>query len=230
MGMINLLRMTYPNLRIVRAKSGFAATMYWSISCVVDLFLSSAVGNTWLCPRCLAWLKLWLWMSYCAVVYVMWAWACKPAIPMRSRNTVYVGEPAEGPFVRAAVVCMVCRACAKCFVHWVFALGLCVGAHFAFAECMYCVDAICWFVELKYMVQQWVCWFKWRLRMHQIVICIVTCRSPWTNWLLNALCNFGKCLMWGVAHAFAVAAQLGGWALKHVTNTQSVMLNLSVNV
>ena len=28
MGMINLLQMSYPNLRIVRAKSGFAATMY----------------------------------------------------------------------------------------------------------------------------------------------------------------------------------------------------------
>ena len=48
MGMINLLQMIDPNLRIVRAKSGFAATIYWGVPCVFDLFLSIAISNTWL--------------------------------------------------------------------------------------------------------------------------------------------------------------------------------------
>ena len=125
----------------------------------------------------------------------------------RSRNKVSVGEPAEGSFVFAIGVCVLCRACIWCLCAKYLPWGSLLVMHVVSFDCIGC-SFIQWYVlfaNTNHEHQQWLFWLKWRLRMQQNAICIVTCRSPWTNWLLNALCNFGICLKWGLAHAFVNA-------------------------
>ena len=72
---INLLQTISINPRIVSAKSGFTATIYWGVACVLDLLLQMcliiALGCVmifWIC-HCQNWLwhlAVWQW---CVVVY-----------------------------------------------------------------------------------------------------------------------------------------------------------------
>ena len=53
-------------------------------------------------------------------------------------------------------------------------------------------------LKWHYMHQWWMFWLKWRLRMQLNVIRIVSCRFPWANGDLNAVCSFGTCLKVGL--------------------------------
>ena len=102
-----------------------------------------------------------------------------------------------------------CRACVWCLCVAYVPLGVCLGHAVFIVDCSgCCLQPYVWFASIYYEHQQWLFWLKWRWKMHRNARCILTCRSPWTNSCLNALCNFGMSLKWGLAHAFVNTAPM----------------------